>query len=854
MKPTTILIVEDEAIVAADLAAKMMENPVEKVLRTDGIVGLATPTLLVRRDGGERPIADSGAPIRGKDGAIIGVVLIFRDISRRRKAEQALEQSEARLSLFVEHAPVALAMFDRDMRYLNASRRWISDYHLEDQEIIGRSHYDIFPEIGDGLRAVHRRCLAGAVEKAEADRFERADGSVQWLHWEARPWRGHDGEIGGIVIFTEDLTALKRSEQAAREALLRLNEAVRAGNIGLWEWEIATHRVVYSQEWKRQIGYAEHEIRDDFEEWRSRVHPDDLEGALATIRRSIDAARRDYQSTFRFRHRDGSYRWIMAQGSIVSNAAGKPVRMLGSHVDITEQKRGQEALEESTRRYRTLFERNMDGIYLHDLDGRILDVNPAAEAQSGHSRQELLSLTVFDLITGGGSREEILDQWNRWPIGQPILIEAHHRRRDGSVFPIEINTGKVAFHDEERILAMVRDISDRHRSEKERERLREELAQAQKMESVGRLAGGVAHDFNNMLGAIIGHAELAMELVAPGSPLHTDLREIMAAAQRSADLTRQLLAFARKQTVTPRVLDLNDAITDMIKMLRRLIGEDIDLAWMPGAELCPVKIDPAQTDQLLANLCVNARDAIDGVGKITIETRNMTVDADACLAHPDCKPGRYAMLKVSDDGCGMDEKTRRNLFEPFFTTKAVGQGTGLGLSTVYGIVKQNGGYIDVCSEPGQGATFKIYLPAVDDALEAPRQPAASVMVKGIETLLLVEDEPAILRLAASVLERLGYTVLSASSPEEALTLARKAEAPVDLLLTDVVMPGMNGQQLAARIREALPRVKVLYMSGYTADAVAHRGILEADVHFLQKPFSNQVLARKVREVLDTAPA
>jgi CheY-like chemotaxis protein len=367
---------------------------------------------------------------------------------------------------------------------------------------------------------------------------------------------------------------------------------------------------------------------------------------------------------------------------------------------------------------------------------------------------------------------------------------------------------------------------------------------------VGRLAGGVAHDFNNMLGVILGHTEMALEQVDPAQPLHAGLTEIRNAATRSADLTRQLLAFARKQTIAPQVLDLNETVAGMLTMLKRLIGEDIDLHWQMEADLWPVRVDPSQIDQILANLCVNARDAISGVGKLTIELGNRTFDEDFCAAHAGLVPGEYVLLAVSDDGCGMDKETLSHLFEPFFTTKGMGQGTGLGLATVYGIVKQNHGFIDVSSEPGRGTTFKIYLPRdVGKAGPARRESAPEPLLRGQETILLVEDEPAILKMTKMMLERQNYTVLAARTPGEAIALAREHAGEIHLLVTDVVMPEMNGRDLAKNVMSLYPHVKRLFMSGHTANVIAHDSVLNEGMHFMQKPFSMKDLAVKVREAL-----
>jgi len=372
------------------------------------------------------------------------------------------------------------------------------------------------------------------------------------------------------------------------------------------------------------------------------------------------------------------------------------------------------------------------------------------------------------------------------------------------------------------------------------------------MESVGRLAGGVAHDFNNMLGVILGHTEFALEKGEKHYDLYADLKEIQTAAKRSADLTRQLLRFARKEIISPKQLDLNDNVESMLNMLRRLIGEDINLVWQPDAYLWPVKMDPSQIDQIIANLCVNAKDAIAGVGKLTIETGRHTFDAKYCKEHPGFIPGNFVLLAVSDNGCGMDKHTLDNLFEPFFTNKEVGEGTGLGLATIYGIVKQNNGFINVYSEPGRGSTFKIYLPRLvsdedTDKAVLDKKEAAG----GTEIILLVEDEPTILRMTRMMLEKKGYTVITAATPTEAMEKAKSHSGFIDLLMSDVIMPEMNGRELSEQMTSLCPDIKLLFMSGYTSNVIAHHGVLDHGVEFIQKPFSMKDMTIKVREVLDT---
>jgi len=404
------------------------------------------------------------------------------------------------------------------------------------------------------------------------------------------------------------------------------------------------------------------------------------------------------------------------------------------------------------------------------------------------------------------------------------------------------------------IITIVENISARKLIEEDKRKMEIQLAQAQKMETIGQLAGGVAHDFNNILGVILGHTDLAMSQVNSSHPIYTDLEEIRKATDRSANLTRQLLAFARKQPIMPKVLDLNMVVESVLKMLRRLIGEGIELIWRPGANLWPIKVDPSQIDQILVNLCVNARDAIlggNGIGKITIETTTVVFYEAYCIGHAGVISGDFVMLAVSDDGCGMGKDTLGKLFEPFFTTKGPGKGTGLGLATIDGIVKQNNGFINVCSKPGQGTTFKIYIPkhtgqTLKDTLRIGMNP----LMRGEETILLVEDETTILKICKAMLEKLGYRVLATDMPSDAIRLATEHPGNIHLLITDIVMPEMNGVALAKLLQGKRPSMKCMFMSGYTANIIASRGLLEEGLQFLQKPFSLNVLAAKVREALD----
>ena len=429
-------------------------------------------------------------------------------------------------------------------------------------------------------------------------------------------------------------------------------------------------------------------------------------------------------------------------------------------------------------------------------------------------------------------------------------VEASLLRKNGGSVPFILTGIKFEAQGQRYLMGLGIDITDRKRAEAEAEKLQVQLTQGQKMESVGRLAGGIAHDFNNMLGVILGYSELALERVEAGQSMYSALHGIQQAAQRSADLTRQLLAFARKQTVAPKILDLNETVAGMLNMLRRLIGENINLAWLPSDSLWMIKMDPTQIDQILANLCVNARDAIGDTGKVTIETANVFVDEAYCAEHAGSVPGEHVLLVLNDNGRGMDRETLSHLFEPFFTTKEIGKGTGLGLATVYGIIKQNNGFINVYSEPGQGTTFNMYLPRFVAKRERLLvSEAAKPTAPGHETILLVEDEPMVLEMTAVMLEHQGYTVLPAVSPREAIRLAREHVSEIHLLMTDVVMPEVNGRDLARSLLSLYPDLKPLFMSGYTADVIAHHGVLDEGVEFIQKPFTMQDLVAKIRNVL-----
>ncbi len=548
----------------------------------------------------------------------------------------------------------------------------------------------------------------------------------------------------------------------------------------------------------------------------------------------------------------GEEGYVLTYKVPIRNANNETIGVLGTCTDITERKRAEEKLKESEARFRELADMLPEAIFEADADLLLNYCNRKTLALFCYEEPDLAQgVNLLELVAPADRERAQCDIAQQAKTHAHDIAEYTGQRKDGRQFPLLLRIDSVVKNQELRgYRGVIVDITERKRVEEERASLQDQLAQAQKMESVGRLAGGVAHDFNNMLGAILCHTDILLEGGASDTTLQEGLKEIQKVARRSADLTRQLLAFARKQTILPKALNLNDSVEGMLKMLRRLIGEGIAIHWKPSLGLWTVKMDPAQIDQILINLCVNARDAIAGVGQITVETRNTFFDEDYCAGHSDFLPGEYVLLAVSDDGCGMNEATRSRIFEPFYTTKEMGKGTGLGLASVYGAIKQNHGFIQVHSEPGKGATFNVYLPrCADEEVLLPEQSAVETVSCGHETILLVEDEPTILAMTTIVLERQGYTLLVASCPATAIRLAKEYVGQIDLLLTDVIMPEMNGRDLAKSLLSIFPGIKRVFMSGYTADIIAHHGVLEKGEYFIQKPFLTTDLTKKLREAL-----
>ncbi len=571
------------------------------------------------------------------------------------------------------------------------------------------------------------------------------------------------------------------------------------------------------------------------------AHPEDKGKTLDFMRRATAGDLEHSVFEKRYLHRDGRLLWGQVSSALVRDGQGAP-RNFVSHVqDITARRKAEEALRVES----AALDATANAVVITNREGRIEWVNPAFSTMTGFSSQEAVGQTPGHLVGTGSHPPGFFEElWRTILAGEVWRGEFVNRRKDGAQFcqettitPVRGAAGEIAH-----FVAVEADVT-------ERRRLEEELTQARKLDAIGRLAGGVAHDFNNTLAVVLGFAERGLARLQPGAPVRRDLEEIVRAVERSAHLTHQLLAFARKQVVLPVVLDLNDAIRRLEEALPRLIGEDIDLAFELSPGLWPVRLDASQLDQVLINLAANARDAIPGVGRITFRTANVALDAERVRAHLGAEPGEYVLLAVADSGQGMTEETLARIFEPYFTTKPAGKGTGLGLAIVYGIVRQAGGVIDVRSSPGSGTTFEIRWPRFSGAEERATAAVAKAPTAGAETVLVVEDDPGLLEVVRDNLESLGYSVLSAGTPGQAEELCARHPGTIHVLLSDVVMPHMNGRDLQSRLRRLRPDLRVVFMSGYTADVLGGRGFVEPECPFIQKPFTAEALGAKIREAL-----
>jgi PAS domain S-box-containing protein len=700
---------------------------------------------------------------------------------------------------------------------------------------------DLFADTEEASRYAGRLKEHGAVRDRRIE-LKGKDGKRLAALSQAFAVTDEDGEVVGYQYILHDLSV----EETLKEDLGRLTSAINTAEMGIWSWDIVNGRIDLDEQACRLFGLEPSTFRGTREEFYSTVHPEDRELVSSRLRRRIDLDDIRHKTEYRVIRPDGSVHYIAGRGQALRDEAGRVIKMQGISWDITEFKKTAKSLAESEERFRLMVQNSNDIIALLDEKAIPTFISGPMEKVLGYGASELIGASLqFATVhpDDKGNVRKVLADCMR-SRGSVHTIEYRARHKNGKWVTLEA-VGANLLHDPvvHGVVINLRDIS-------ERERLQEQLQQAMKMEAIGRLAGGIAHDFNNILTVISGNIELARLDVNLFDPLNHCLDQIMKATESASSLTRQLLAFSRKQIIEPRVLNLNDIVRNVRKMLARLIGENIELSVELAEDLGSVRIDAGQFEQVLINMAVNSRDAMPLGGRITIETANVTLDMAFCDSHTGINPGRFVMLAVTDTGFGMSKEVRQHIFEPFFTTKSNGHGTGLGLPTIFGIVQLAGGAIDCRSEQNEGATFRIYLPLIEAQAERLiRERRSIARLKGSETILLVEDESGVRNVAVMMLKDLGYRVIEAQNGEVALMLAERLPNRIDLLLTDVVMTGINGRELSERLTSLRPGLKTLFCSGYTENIIAHQGVVDADIHFIGKPYSMQALAGKIREVL-----
>lgn len=858
-----------QILVFNQAAEKMFRLPVSKAIGKPLSILIPEADLLgmhagirqaqgIRSDGERFPIEASIASVRTASDSLL-CTLIIRDVTEREATLAALRQREDELYEAQRVTHVGSWSWDLVADKLTFTPELFRIFGLEPSD--EAPSYD---ELRNNF--IHEEDRTFVDEQINASfetgtpfdfvyRLIRPTGEMRYLRSRGDGIVDENGKsvkfFGTALDITDQVLADAKQQKLldeVRERDDRLNDLI--ANIPGIVWETSRQpgsndRVNFVSAYvEKMLGYTPEEWLSTPDFGLSIVHPDDREMLRAEIARRYDEGTRGQDLEFRWLAKSSDVRWAQSMARMMRDNVGEPIGMRGVTIDITDRKIAEERISAIGKRYRLLFEASPLPMWVYDTNSlRFLEVNDAAIRNYGYTREEFLSMSILEIRPPEEAERlaKALEERAHDFSGVKIWT---HRKKDGTHIKVEVSADSIEFNDRPARLVLANEVT-------ERVSLEAQLRQAQKMEAIGLLAGGIAHDFNNLLTAINGYSELLQLNLPPSDPSRRHVDEILKAGNRAAVLTRQLLAFGRKQVMQPRVIDLNEIVIDIEQMLRRLISENIVLQTVLAEDLGTTTADPGQLEQALVNLVVNARDAMPGGGRLIIETKNVYLDEEYSRTHVSVKPGHYVMIGVSDNGIGMDTATRDRIFEPFFSTKESGKGTGLGLSTTYGIVKQTGGNIWVYSELGKGSTFKIYLPrAEQDLPEFIPRPENMFDYHGTETILLTEDEAVVRNLALQVLELYGYRVLVAESGPEALDVSERFADKIDLLITDVVMPGMSGGQLADLISASRPSIKILFMSGYTDNGVIHQSDIGERTNFIQKPFSTESFAMKIREILD----
>ncbi len=788
---------------------------------------------------GEVWVEGRSSPVRGPDGSTIWHGFMA-DVTERKLSEVALKESEWRFRRVFEHAGTGIGITNADGKFLQGNPAYCAILGLTEDELRKADFGSlIHPDDREENVGLLRKLAAGEIRSYEIEnRFLHSSGRPVWVHKIVSALEGEPGRASFLMALVTDVTERRRAEQVLREGEERLRLAVEAGDLGVWEYIPATDMSIRSLRHDQMFGYSEPQPVWGIQAVLKHLHADDRELYLQAMERGLETG--EFSVQMRVRWPDGSIHWLDARGRTEFDSSNRPLRMRGVVADVTDRVRAAESL-------RSVLASVTDAILTIDQDGRIETANPATETMFGYAISELVGNNVRILMPEPFQSQHDSYISNYLRTGQKKVIGKGRSvlglRSDGTTFPADLTVSEFRLDETRRFTGVVRDNSAR-------ERLEQQLRQSHKMEAIGRLAGGVAHDFNNLLTVINGYAELILDDLARDDGHRNCILTIREAGERAAALTSQLLAFSRKAIVAPQVLDLVEVINQSDRLLRRLLGEDIAMDLSVPDEPCWVLADSNQIHQVVMNLAVNARDAMPRGGQIAIKIRCIEVASDEWPSLPS-PTGPYVELLFADTGVGMSEEVQLRIFEPFFTTKAEGEGTGLGLSTVFGIVQQAGGHISVTSQVGIGTQFRLLFPrspgpTKSEQVESPN----TAMVTGGKLVMLVEDDASVRRLSQRSLESHGYVVLPAASGPEALKLVDELPLGVDILVTDVIMPEISGSELAAKIRSRWPETRVLFMSGYTDDAVVRHGVQEELVAFLQKPFIPSELIEKVRRVLD----
>ena len=764
-----------------------------------------------------------------------------------------LRHSQERLQFFIDHAPGAMAMLDRDMRYIAVNRDWQVHHAPDGQSVLGRCHYDVYPDMKPEWRAAHQRGLAGQATKVEQERVALPDGSAIWLRWEVQPWYEATGTVGGVVLFVEDVTARVQSEEAAQVARQNLADLIGTIDGIVWEADAATFRFTFvSAQAERLLGYPVNAWTDDPGFWAAHIHPVDRD---ASVRCCVECTRegRDHQFDYRMLAADGRVVWLQDRVT-VHVVDGRPVTLRGVMVDITERKRAEAALRESEERFRTLADSAPMLVWTSGPDRRCDFFNRRRLEFTGRA----LDAATRDGWADGLHPDERLVVLARheaaFEARAPFEMDYRLQRADGefrwmsahAVPRFDANGGFAGY------IGTCIDITERRRAEEMRQRLEAQLRQSQKMEAMGTLAGGIAHDFNNLLAAIGGNLALVAMDLGRSHPAQENLGEMRRAVHRASELVKRILTFSRPETHEQEPVQLGPVVMEAVHLLRSLIPAGIELSHHVAPDLPDVLANASQVHQVIVNLATNAWQAMDGgPGRIDIRLDSWTVDQAMVDSHGELRPGPYLCVAVEDTGQGMAPATIERIFEPFFTTKSPGKGTGLGLSMVHGIARGHGGTVLVESELRRGSTFRVLLPAcAEAATDAPELPAVPHELRGDgEWILYLDDEEPLVKLAVSFLERLGYRVSGYTRADEALAAFRAQPDAFDLVVTDYNMPAMSGTDVALTVMGLRPSVPVAMASGYLRPAEAEHARGLGILATIRKPYTVEELGEVVQRLL-----